>query len=413
MWQHPLVQFLLLVLAAWMVLQLLVKYVGLWAVIAVAAVSGLVSITVYALRFLRPTAARLYRYPVGKQWLELACRMTGQQVPIDVPSTESALSLREPRDFEWARRKLKERIKGQEAVIELLTARLHENVLLRNRVAAEAAGPPLGVFLFLGAPGIGKRHLALHFGRLLYREGTTTVIQVDQYGNDAAVVTGLFGGHGGAVPGAPTASGDLLTLVKTQPHHTLVLENIEAAGPRLQERLKSLFATGTCPDPTSGVAVSYHRCVFILTTTRIPQGIDREKLAGMSPDQCHRALAKSLTADTAMGPSFLSQIQEIFLWNAPDDLTKARVILLLMIEECRKYNITLDYVDPEIVAEEVEAYLPAYGFAITESRLAKRLRDPILKASQNQLDHLVLTQDMLSPLEPQQAQTHERSARHH
>jgi ATP-dependent Clp protease ATP-binding subunit ClpA len=413
MWQHPLVQLLLLVLAAWMMLALLLKHVGLWAVIVVASAAGLLAVTIYLLRFLRPTAVQLYRRPVAKQWLDLVCRMTGQQVPIDAPATESALLLREPRDFEWARRKLNEHVKGQEAVVDLLVARLHENVLLRGRIAANLAGPPLGVFLFVGPPGIGKRHLALRLGQMLYRDGANSVLQVDQYGNDAASVTGLFGGSSSSVAGGRTSAGDLLALAKSQPNHTLVLENIDAAGPKLQDRLRSLFATGVCQDPSNASPVSCRRCLFILTTTHVPRGIDREKHATLSADQRHRALVETLAADTGLEPSFLARIQEVFLWDEPDDITKARVVLMLMAEECRKYHITLDYVAPEIIVEEVEAYLPAHGFAMAQTRIARRLRDPILKASQNQLDRLVLTLEMLSPLEPTQGQTHERSARYH
>jgi ATP-dependent Clp protease ATP-binding subunit ClpA len=359
-------------------------------VLPLVAVSGLIAAVIYMLRFDRRLLARSYRYPIAKQLIDVVCRMVSQQPPVEKEEPrqgEQTISLREPRDFVWAAAVLKERLFGHDRVIDALVDRLRENVILRQR-SPKSVTAPVGVFLLAGSEGIGKRTMAHRLARLLYREGHVTTLRIDDYRNDEMAIPALFGGTG--------QEGHLLGPVKRKPFQTMVLENIEAAGPKLAERLQAIFARGSCTDPANGAIVSFVHCLFILTTTKVPPGIDSGKLDSLPSGRRHEFLVDALSVETGLGKPLLGIPQEILFFNPPNEMTRARVVTQMMRDECAKYGIRLDYVDPEIIAEEVAAWSATYGFQLSESRIAKQLRQPIVQTSQHNLDALVLTREMLS-----------------
>lgn len=373
-----------------MLLQLLLNALGPLALCPVAILSGALAVTIYLLRFKRATMCRLYRYRGCHQWINLVCRLISQQPPVDVPEPAEAaeiLLLREPRDFEWASGVLKKRILGQDAAIDSVTDRLMKNVMLRRRREKQMGGPPVGAFLLLGSDGIGKRTFGCHVAQMLYRTAGTTLLRLDDHPGDQAAIPALFGRTG--------QEGLLLGPVKRQPYHTVILENIETAGPKLMERIEGIVGSGQCVDPTNGAMVSFQHCLLLFTTRRVPLGLDAVQLAQMPAALRQQTLFDTLVTDSGLSHPFVSLMNDLVLFADPDDLTKARVVLLMIERECRKYNLRLAHVEPEIVAEEVAAFSDTYGFQLMETRISKWLREPMVKASQHHVDDLVLTREML------------------
>ena len=72
-------------------------------------------------------------------------------------------------------------------------------------------------------------------------------------------------------------------------------------------------------------------------------------------------------------------------------MDQARVIALLIREQCEVYVLEIDYVDPEIIADEVARYRKSHGFQLVKTRLAGKLEAPILQAKQNDQKRVILT----------------------
>jgi ATP-dependent Clp protease ATP-binding subunit ClpA len=284
-------------------------------------------------------------------------------------------------DFEWSVGRLREQIFGHDMAIDALVMRVSKNALVRTRSESVNELPPLGVFLLAGRRGIGKRLLATRLGDSLFDRGGQTVLDMKDYGDGDTAVTRLFGSAG--------QDGDLVLSVKRCPYHTLVLENIECASAKVQESLQSVIGHGTCLDPLGGGRVSFHNCVIVMTTTVLPPTAENAELPS------REAMIDYLVDQTGSSAALFNRTQECLILRTPDDPTKAKVILQLLLDECQKYRLTLDYVEPEIVVREVARFSESCGFEYSKIRITRWLRDPIHLAASHGLDSVVLTSDLI------------------
>jgi hypothetical protein len=62
----------------------------------------------------------------------------------------------------------------------------------------------------------------------------------------------------------------------------------------------------------------------------------------------------------------------------------------MMQRECAKYSLTLDYVDPGVLAREVQLISASGGFQAAPGRISRRLKEPILIALADKKDCLSL-----------------------
>jgi len=385
---RTLIHLLFLILGAWMIVQLVTRFLGWPVTLLLVTCCGLTSLTIYMLRFERRRLTHVYRWPGAKQFIDLVCKVVRQQPPVDGEEhrgDEATIQLKEPVDFDWAAEKLKQRVRGHDHAIDAVIERLRKNLLLRKRVGTPAGQPPLAAFLFVGSEGIGKRHSAWELGRMLYRNAGRTVLNLRDFAGPDGTA---------ALLGGAQQRGALLGPLKRQPYHLLVLENFDSVTPKTAEVLQTILTTGSCLDPASRTPVSFRHAVLVLTTTRIPRGLEKA-LDGATPDQRRQRLVDRLATEISLGRPLLAGIHEIVVFHQPDDLTRARVVLMLMQEECRRYRIRLEYVDPEIVTDEIAAYSEHHGFEFSKTRIAARLHEYLVKASENGLDRLVLTREML------------------
>ncbi len=384
--KHAWLQLVFLLLAVWMVLQLVQKYLGWAAILALVVVCALFAATTYMLRFGRLRLAVLYRRPGSKQFIDLVCWLTHQQPPIEADAASllsPQIMLREARDFDWVAAKLKDSIYGQDSAIDQIVASLRGKILLRSRSPASGRYTPLGIYLLVGPGGIGKRLLARSLGMRLFREGVVSELNLRDYASDTEAESALFG--------TAVQEGHLLQPVRQRPYQMLILDDLEATGPRVRERLRQLLQSGVCTNPHTRSIVSFEHTVVVLTVSRGVPGLDSESTATMPPALRASSTADWLTSDLGLEPTFLSCLHETIVCRPPDELTKARVIAALMQQECRRFDLVLDYVEAEILAEEVAAYSDQHGFQLSKSRVARRLQTTILRAAENDVKGVVLS----------------------
>lgn len=371
---------LLPVLTSWMVLQLLLRFTGLPVTAVLVLMSGCMAVTIYGLRFHSRRMTPLSRHPAGRGWLKLVCRFSHQQeAPSDRPL--DGLALKTAEDFDWLSDRIKADVFGHDAVVTAMVTELKKNALLRAHSESKADLPPLGVFVLAGPRGIGKRYLVTQIGQRLFHDAPVTAIDLRHCPDDSAVAH-LFG--------APGQDGVLVKAVRLSPFHTVILENVESAGSGLQDALQQLLQSGFCMDRARGGRVSFEKCVFALTTTAAPKGNVSD-----GPSSDHNRELEAFSDATGCSPGLLNTAQLCLTLTPQDDLAKAQVILQLMIEECRRYRLSLEYVEPEVVAREVSRFTETAGFEHSRMRISRWLSDPIHLAVQHGMESLVLTADLV------------------
>jgi hypothetical protein len=372
-------QQILSVLTAWLLVQTLLRFSGLFLTTVIVLLTGLTCLTIYGLRFERPCMARLFRKPVPAWWIKTVCRMTDQQIPADlsVEGHNSCLRLKTGEDFEWCRRKLQEEIFGNNAAIQSLVDRLSRNVQLRSRSEQTQSMPPLGAFVLSGPQGIGKRFLATRIAQQLFQHVAVSTIDLRDLA-DSTTTRDLLGAMG--------QQGLLAAPVRTNPYHALILENFERAGTKAAEVLQGILQHGECIDGSTGSRVSFSNCLLFLISHQ------SVSTTGPTPEQWMETFA----SQTNCSPTLLNLANECITFSPPDDEAIAQAAICLMMEECRKYQMTLDWVDPEIVVREVKMFSPRFGFEQSRSRIARWISDPIHLAASHGLSRLILTESLLA-----------------
>jgi len=385
MMQNPIVQVALMVVGAYYSLGVLSRY---WPPLGpiVTVASGVLGAIIWFLEHEKRLAADLHRTnPVARPLIDLVCRATKR--PLPAGETEPAVAregaspasvAREPdsgkapapaaptqakpkkllletdADFYDAAARLKKVVLGRDAIIDGLCAQIRQRVRLRSRSDPHSAQPPLGLFLFVGNTGLGKRYLGEQLAWLLYEDGP--LLELD------------LADEGSASPKR------LIEAVKAKPSQTIIIENVDRAGAPYLERLQAIAAGNSLRDPTSGAVVSFKDCVFFLIAHK-----PAEQLAEIKKSSVTQVTA-TIAELVGLPPSLVTMLHDYHAFLLPSPLEQADVVRLLMEQECRKFNVQLGQVDPELLSREVRAISMNGGFSIAPGRVAQRLQSSIHEA---------------------------------
>jgi len=374
--QSPL-QVLMLVGGMWLALQSSLRFGGTMVTTIVVGVAGLVSWTIYVLRHDRGAAASWFARSWTQPWFKLVCQLSQQQLPNDiaVDGSSSALQLKSSDDFVWCARKLKESVFGHDSAVDAMLKHLQTTVRLRAHRSTSNEGSPLGTFLFVGENGIGKKWLAANVGQRLFRSTEVLALSMSNYADEHAVDR-LFG--------TDLQEGLLVMALRRQPCLTVVLEDIESAHPAVHETLRSVMQHGL--HTRRGSDVLFENALLICTTCVTPDAVNHDKVWGR--DELIDFLGQAANCSRTM----LSSLTDCLHLKPLGDLEKAQVMIQLMTEECSKYGLKLEYVDPEVVFAEVEEFSPELGFEHSQQRVVRWLRNVIHEAKATGAQSLVLTE---------------------
>jgi hypothetical protein len=422
--------------------------VSRWLLFILVAVCGLSAATVWMLRYHRATLARAYPNPAVKWFVDLICRWAKEQPPVDACETASAPPPARPpappappppptttaaagtgagsgggggvgpsasggyasasvaggpatatggakakssdgnpllawdrADFAVLRENLKSVVFGHDTLLDEVTAHIEDQMEIR-RGPSRGGSPPLGVFLLVGPDGVGKRHLAEELSKRVYEKSPAVRYDMNDYADaGGAGLARLFGT-------VETAGGLLIGAVRAKPFRIVILENIESAPEKLRDKLRQVFTDGTIVEEATGSRVSFQHVVFFLTTRSCVAALRR--CAGLPRGEFLREARDALSVESALDMPFLSTVQAVLLCASLSPQDKAKVIGLLFVEECERYNLVLEYVNPGILMEEAEAITDSHGFGTARARVRERLRDPLVEARRNGHTHIRL-----------------------
>lgn len=385
MGQNPIVQLALMAVGAYYSLGVMARYwPPLGPIVTVAC--GAFAAVIWLLEHERRLAADLHRTnPIARPLIELVCRATNRPMPSgepeaavarepsappretapsesaapraagpSVPTQKTKLLLETDADFYDAAARLKKVVRGLDSIVDGLVAQLRTHARLRGRSDPHAPQPPLGVFLFVGKPGLGKRYLAEQMAWLLYDDGPMT--ELDLADESSA---------------SPKR---LIEAVKAKPSQTVILENVDRATPAYLERLQAIASGNSLRDPTSGAVVGFRNCVFFLIAHKPSEQLAELKKSSMT------LVTAAIAELVGLPPSLVTMLHDYYAFLLPPAIDQAEIVALLMDQECRKFNLRLGQIDPELLTREVKAISASGGFSIAPGRIARRLQASIHEA---------------------------------
>ncbi|HJS83623.1 MAG TPA: AAA family ATPase [Nitrososphaera sp.] len=260
-------------------------------------------------------------------------------------------------------RHLKERIIGQDHAIEEVT-----QALKRSITGLGDEGRPLGVFLFAGASGIGKTHLARELHQYLF--GEYDIVRIDcgeyQHKHENQKLLGAPPGYLGHDEG-----GQLSNALLERPQTVVLLDEVEKAHPDIWNTFLRVFDEGALTD-SAGKKVNFKDSIIIMTTNLGNGQIVDDML---NPGMGFGSKALRITPEMAKAPNrerterttreeirknfrpeFLNRIDRVIVFNNLDKESMMRVAdieLSVVAEKLEKkgFNLTWDPSSAEALVE--------------------------------------------------------------
>ncbi|MEW6277058.1 MAG: ATP-dependent Clp protease ATP-binding subunit [Candidatus Eremiobacterota bacterium] len=166
---------------------------------------------------------------------------------------------------------LKQRLVGQDEAVERVCQRL----ALSQAGLVQRRGP-VGVFLLLGPPGVGKTELARGLAEHLF-DSPDALIRLDmsEY-QEAHSITRLIGAPPGYV--GHDKPSPVLARLRSQPHSVVLLDEVEKAHPEVFDLFLQVFDDGRLTD-ARGRATDLRQCIFVLTSNLMAK--DRSRGLGI------------------------------------------------------------------------------------------------------------------------------------
>ena len=221
---------------------------------------------------------------------------------------------------------LHNRVIGQNEAVQKVT-----EAILRSRAGISDPNRPLGSFLFLGPPGVGKTELAKSLAECLFDDEHNIVrIDMTEY-MEKYSVSRLIGAPPGYV--GYDEGGQLTEAVRRKPYSVVLFDEIEKAHPDVFNILLQILDDGRITD-SQGRTVDFKNTIIILTSNLgsqyLLEGIDENgHISGEAREAVMAELRRSFR------PEFLNRLDETIMFHP---LTRDNLdgIIDIMVSSLRK-----------------------------------------------------------------------------
>ena len=196
--------------------------------------------------------------------------------------------------------KMKERVKGQDNAIHLVT-----EAIIRSRAGIKDPNRPIGSFIFLGPTGVGKTEVARTLAYELFDDERHMIrIDMSEYMESPSVAR-LIGAPPGYV--GYDEGGQLTEAVRRNPYSIVLFDEIEKAHHDVFNVLLQILDDGRITDG-QGRTVDFKNTIIIMTSNLGSEYILDNK------DNANELVMQELRS--TFKPEFINRIDEIIIFNS-------------------------------------------------------------------------------------------------
>jgi ATP-dependent Clp protease ATP-binding subunit ClpA len=276
---------------------------------------------------------------------------------------------------------LKSRVKGQDHVIDDLVTVVRQSWGMSHR------DRPIANLLFAGLPGTGKSELASAIAQYLYRDRNSLLrFQCNQLQSPEShhVLIGVPKGYSGWEKG-----GQLTRPMLANNRRVILFDEVEKAHTNVHQQLLSMMGEGaTLTELGSGQTACFNESIIILTGN--PEYEELVKLQDQNDDSKRLMLAvrTHLTVSKAFSPEFVSRLDRCYVFKPLGDDALLEIATLKIAKVVKGFNMTLDWVSGDLVAEVVHNARYDAGARVVEQEAKSLLADHLMEAKKRGLEDL-------------------------
>lgn len=223
---------------------------------------------------------------------------------------------------------LHERVIGQNEAVAAVS-----KAIRRGRVGFNAAGRPIGSFLFLGPTGVGKTELSKALAEAVFgSEASMIRVDMSEY-MEKHSVSRMIGSPPGYV--GHEEGGQLSEKVRQNPYSVILFDEIEKAHPDVFNVLLQVLDDGRITD-SQGRLVSFKNAIIIMTSNAGAQRIITPKKLGFKAEENKEADYK-LMKDGVMEevkrifkPEFLNRIDETIVFHTLSEYELKKIVKIML-----------------------------------------------------------------------------------
>lgn len=247
----------------------------------------------------------------------------------------------------------------------------------RSRAGVNDPKRPTGSFMFLGASGTGKTHLAKSLAQFLFDDEDAMVrIDMSEFSEKHSVAR-LVGAPPGYV--GYESGGQLTEAVRSRPYSVVLLDEVEKAHSEIFDILLQVLDDGRLTDG-QGITVDFRNTIIVLTSNLGSQALVNDNL---TEEEKREFVFEAVNNN--FRPEFLNRLDEKVIFNS---LTKDELshIANLQVSEFAK-RLSERKIDFKVSDKAIDwlsdnGYEPAFG--------ARPLRRLIQKQIGDQLSMLII-----------------------
>ena len=222
---------------------------------------------------------------------------------------------------------LHKRVIGQEEAVTAVA-----KAIRRGRVGLKDPNRPIGSFLFLGPPGVGKTELSKALAEAMFgSEDAMIRVDMSEYmeGHSVSKMIGSPPGYVGFEEG-----GQLSEKVRRNPYSVVLFDEIEKAHPDVFNVLLQVLDDGHITD-SKGRKVSFKNTVLIMTSNAGAQRIVDPKNLGFATEKSETKDYEKMKSNVmeevkrSFKPEFINRIDDIIVFHQLNNENMKEIVNLL------------------------------------------------------------------------------------